>query len=414
MKRRALWIVVSLAALAALAWQGRERLVWLVIEQLDPSYEANAGAAGSWPEYSGADASRPQLAVRLTRVADGFEQITDLQRVPGPGRRLVVLEKGGRAWVLDLDSGARRELLRLAVRTSSEEGLLGLAFHPSFPEDPRFFLNYVTRIGDQDHTRVEAWTAGGAALTGAQPAGVVLEQAQPYQNHNAGALAFGPDGMLYVGFGDGGAARDPHGHGQEGRGWLGSMLRVDVSPAAGYRVPADNPLLDRPDVAPETWALGLRNPWRYSFAPDGRLVIADVGQNAWEEVSVAQPGDNLGWSVREGRHCFNPPEGCPTAGLRDPVYEYGREEGVSITGGAVYMGSGIPLLKGRYVFGDFGTGRIWAIDLPPAGSEGQGPLAEVTALGRWPINPSTFGVDPDGELLVADFNEGVIWRITQP
>ena len=231
---------------------------------------------------------------------------------------------------------------------------------------------------------------------------------QPYANHDAGQLAFGPDGMLYIGWGDGGFRNDPKGSGQDRQTMLGAMLRVDIdNPDGGraYGIPADNPFVNDAGTLDEIYAIGLRNPWRYSFAPDGRLVVADVGQDLWEEVSIVPAGGNLGWNLREGFHCFPPGGSCPSdEPLVEPIYEYGRDDGNSITGGFVDT-SGDEKLNGLYVFGDFVTGRLWAIDLPESGT------ATPRALGRWPILPSTFGQDTQGRVYVADFGSGTIYRI---
>ncbi|HHO50385.1 MAG TPA: dehydrogenase, partial [Deltaproteobacteria bacterium] len=225
--------------------------------------------------------------------------------------------------------------------------------------------------------------------------------------HDAGQLAFGPDGMLYVGLGDGGFRNDPLGAGQDRSTLLGSMLRLDVRTPGRYAVPDDNPFVGIAGVRPEIWAYGLRNPWRYSFTPDGRLVVADVGQNTWEEIDLVSRGDNLGWSLREGSSCFEPPKGCPTVDLTDPIYTYGRKDGGSVTGGVVWTAPGP--LQGRYLFGDFSTGRLWALRLPqPGAAAGQ---AEVTALGRFDLRPSAFGRAPDGRVWVAGFARGAIYQI---
>src|SRR5262245_25141956 len=187
------------------------------------------------------------------------------------------------------------------------------------------------------------------------------------------------------------------------------MLRIDVDRAGegegkgdgprAYRVPADNPFVGKEGWLPEIYALGLRNPWRYTFDPKGRLVVADVGQNLWEEVTVVERGSNHGWNVREARHCFKPKENCQAAGMTDPVYEYGREEGGSITGGYVYEGKSVPALAGKYLFADFTSGRAWALDLPERADGNAG----VWVLGRWSMLPATFGKGADGEVYLADF-----------
>jgi glucose/arabinose dehydrogenase len=324
----------------------------------------------------------------------------------------VVLEKGGAAKWASVVDGASGPLFSVDVLTEAEEGLLGLAFHPRFSENGRFFINYVADLGGQDTTVIEEWRVPpGADLRTAHPKAEhrVLTQEQPFQNHKAGQLAFGPDGLLYVGFGDGGFADDPRGNGQNPKTWLGKMLRIDVDhPADGkaYRVPADNPFVGKEGFLPEIWALGLRNPWRYAFDPKGRMVVADVGQNLWEEVNLLERGDNLGWNTREARHCFKPKSDCRTEGLVDPVYEYDREEGQSITGGYVYEGKSVPALDGKYLVADFTSGRVWALELP---ADRAGPLVEAWAVGRWSMLPATFGKAADGEVYLADFGEGTVY-----
>jgi glucose/arabinose dehydrogenase len=358
-----------------------------------------------------APVGKQERAVRLEQVAGGFKQPTDLQFVPGDPGLVVVLQKEGAARWLDLEGGATGTLLEVPVLSDSEQGLLGLAFHPRYLENGRFFLHYTLRVGRKDVSRVEEWGVPvGADLRKAspRPSKSLLEVEQPYPNHNAGQLAFGPDGFLYIGFGDGGFRADPHGHGQDPRTWLGSMLRIDVDrqqDGRAYAVPDDNPFVGKEGFRPETWAYGLRNPWRYSFDRQGRLWVADVGQDAWEEVAIVRAGENHGWNVREGFACFSPKRNCRSEGLTPPVHVYGRDQGQSITGGYVYEGAALPHLRGRYLFGDFVTGRLWALALNAQGT------AQVTALGRWPILPSTFGQAADGEVYLADFGGGGLYRL---
>jgi len=307
--------------------------------------------------------------------------------------------------------GATSKWFEVDVVTVSEQGLLGLAFHPKFAENGKFYLNYTPSGVRTEVTRIAEWVAPGGDLS-ATPVEtrVILEQEQPYQNHNAGQIAFGPDGLLYIGFGDGGLRADPLSAGQDGNNWLGAMLRVDVdSPADGkeYGIPADNPGLSKPDWKPEVWAIGLRNPWRYSFAPDGRLVVADVGQNLYEEVTILPAGGNAGWSRREAGHCFPPSSSCDKGDLVDPIHEYPRGAGTSITGGYVSTGDAVPALKGKYVFADFTSGRVWALDLP-ATTEGS---ATVHALGKWPALISTFGRDGAGDLYMGDYGKGAVYKL---
>ncbi len=409
--------VAALGVVALACQPVRQQLVVAFTPSYEPTGDVRAVAeqARLRPDYEGRDADRPKIAVTLLPVGRGFAEVTDLQFPPGAAALAVVLTKAGAAHWLHLPDGASGPLFSVKVLTASEEGLLGLAFHPRFAENGRFFLNYVADRDGQDTTVIEEWkVAPGADLRTARPEAVrvLLEVAQPYPNHDAGQLAFGPDGMLYVGLGDGGYRADPHDNGQKPSALLGKMLRISVEPEGGrpYGVPADNPFVGKEGFRPELWALGLRNPWRYSFDGKGRLWVADVGQDRFEELDVVERGRNYGWKVREGRHCFEPGEGCRTEGLVDPVYEYDREDGQSVTGGFVYEGAGIPALAGKYVFGDFVRGRLWAID-PPAALDGTAPLPTPYALGKFALLPSTFGRDPSGELYVGDFASGAIYRL---
>jgi glucose/arabinose dehydrogenase len=239
---------------------------------------------------------------------------------------------------------------------------------------------------------------------------VLLEVEQPYSNHNAGQLAFGPEGYLYVGFGDGGWRGDPHGEGQNPGTFLGAMLRIDVDripPGKSYGIPPDNPGLKIRGAVPELYAYGLRNPWRYSFDPSGRLVVADVGQDRFEEVHIVEGGANLGWPIREGRHCYEPRTQCPTQGLTDPVFELPRAEAASITGGYVYLGRRLPWLDGRYLVGDFLTGGLWALELPQKASG----RAKSKKLGVFPYRFSTFARDHQGEIYSAGYVSGKLLKL---
>lgn len=404
--RIALLTVFGAASIGGALYLAREPVAKKVVESLPMAYSAAVGPLES--SFEGLDATRPRQPVELVPVAIGNVQPTDVQFTPD-GSTLLVLEKKGRLRWFDRSSEATGDTLKMTVRFASEEGLLGLAFHPDFAENGRFYLHYVIDEDGEDTSIVDEWIATTPDLRGEVTRGRrILSLVQPFANHDAGQLQFGPDGYLYIGFGDGGFRNDPRGHGQDLTTWLGAMLRVDVDKqdaGLGYAIPPDNPFLDRPEVRPEIWAYGLRNPWRYSFLADGRLVAADVGQDLWEEVSIVPAGGNMGWNVREGFHCFPPDGSCPGPDdLVDPVYEYGRDDGNSVTGGYEVLAEGP--LKDKYVFGDFVTGRLWAIDL-----SGTGPVTEATSLGRWPILPSTFGRDPEGQLYVADFGSGTIYRI---
>jgi glucose/arabinose dehydrogenase len=358
--------------------------------------------------------SEPRPRVRFETLATGFKEPVDLQFVPGTPELAVVLEKQGSARLVRFGQGGAPSeaslVLELPVRSSSELGLLGWAFHPRYLDNGRFYLNDNPRDSGPLRTRISEWTLPREQLgTGQAPTlrRVLLEIEQPFQNHDGGQVAFGPDGYLYIGMGDGGSRADPHNNGQNMTTMLGKMLRIDVDAEPRYAVPPDNPFVGQRDVRPEIWASGLRNPWRFSFDPRGRLIAADVGQDRFEEVDMIERGDNLGWRVREAAHCFLPAQGCASAGLVDPIFEYGRDAGQSITGGHVYTGGRLPWLRDKYVFGDHVSGRLWALTLPA--SKGQPGQAEP--LGRFPIQFSAFARDAKGELYALDFARGHIIRL---
>jgi glucose/arabinose dehydrogenase len=379
-------------------------------------YEAEGPLTRLEPVFDGKDTGRRRIDVSLLPVAANIAQPTDIQFDPARPHVMVVLEQTGAMKWFDLDAQRSGAVMSFDVATVSEQGLLGMAFHPQFPGQPFFYLNLTPSSGDISRVvEVELKPPADLRTPEVVNTRTVLEVRQPYQNHNAGQLAFGPDGYLYIGWGDGGWMGDPHDHSQNPATWLGSMLRIDVRPSEGrgYSIPPDNPFIDHESAAPETWAYGLRNPWRYSFDEDGRLIVPDVGQNAWEEINIVERGKNYGWRLREGRHCYNPPSDCPTEGLVDPIYEYGREEGLSLTGGYVHTDEYFPGLYGKYIFGDFISGRIWALDLPEDSAPAPA-MPEPFALGRWPLQISTFGRDPHGRLYVADYGRGVVYRIDPP
>jgi glucose/arabinose dehydrogenase len=388
----------------------RSRLVLL----MSPSYAAPDPDAT--PIAPGTDPAAAELgeaiAVELAPIAKGLPQITDVAFVAGKQgelQALVALKTGSVRW-LKVATGMHGKLFELPVLTASEQGLLGLALHPKDPT--RLFVSSVGERDGKDLSRIEEHRISDPSdLTRAKVTRVrlVLELEQPYANHDGGQIVFGPDGMLYVGFGDGGYRDDPRAHGQNGKTWLGSMLRIDVNDAgAAYRVPSDNPFVGNPEFAPETYAYGLRNPWRFSFDPAGRLIVADVGQDAFEEIDIVQAGDNLGWNVREGFACAQKKMSCQSEGLVPPVLVYGRNLGVSVTGGFVYTGSKIEKLRGHYVFGDFASGRLFAMRLPEDRSTR---VERPASLGKHPILISTFARDPSGELYVADFGHGMLYKL---
>ena len=285
----------------------------------------------------------------------------------------------------------------------NEEGLLGLAFHPDYAANGRAFIYYTT--SEAPHTSVVSeFKATGEGLDqrlDLSSEREIFRLKQPYWNHNAGTVAFGPDGMLYVAFGDGGAADDPLDNGQNTGTVFGALLRLDAdaAPDAGknYAVPADNPHVGEPGFLPEIYAHGFRNPWRFSFDRDtGELWLADVGQNLWEEINVVEPGGNYGWSLYEAFHPFPPDRKLAYddgAGLSFPVWEYDHDAGKSITGGHVYRGEQVPELAGKYLYGDYVTGRLWALG---RGADGEAKSNREIAGLKHPV--VSFGEGPDGEV----------------
>jgi glucose/arabinose dehydrogenase len=373
-----------------------------------------------FPYFDPQDEVTPRIHVTLTPVARGLTLPTDIQFLPTPQNDMVVLEQVGRVTRVDVQTGARSRWLDIEViQEGEEQGLLGIAFHPRFGETGRMFVNYTAREAGDTYSFVSEYRVPNPKKALEETPSLVkhlLRVRQPFVNHNGGGMQFGPDGMLYVGFGDGGSGGDPAGHGQNGKTLLGSILRLDVDSLTGgdagaaqalYAIPKDNPFIGREDVVPEAFVIGVRNPWRFSFDPKGRMVVADVGQNLWEEVGFAMAGDNLGWNLLEGRVCYRSPD-CDTKGMRMPLLVYGRDEGQSITGGYVSLAPEPAALRGLYVYGDYVSGKLWALALPL--DENAQAEPRPAELGTWPMHPSTFGRDATGRLYVADHKRGVIYR----
>lgn len=320
--------------------------------------------------------------------------------------RLFVLEQPGRVRIFKQGALVEAPFLDLAdsVSFGGERGLLGLAFHPAYRTNGRFFVNY-SRASDGATIVAEHRVSDEPDV--ARPQGtILLVVEQPYSNHNGGMVAFGPDGYLYVGMGDGGAGGDPGNRGQARRELLGKMLRIDVDEGSPYAIPADNPFAEG-GGRPEIFAYGFRNPWRFSFdRRTGRLWAADVGQNAYEEVSLVGRGGNYGWRIMEGAHCFLPPIGCNRSGLELPVAEY-RNGGArcSITGGYVYRGEQVPELRGTYLFGDYCSGEIFGVREAEVPSDTV--ISPPPVLLDTDLKISSFGEDERGELYVVDHSGGV-------
>jgi glucose/arabinose dehydrogenase len=315
-------------------------------------------------------------------------------------------------------------LIDIATRPSftsgGESGLLGLAVHPNFATNGRFFVNYTRMAGAQLQTVVAEFTAvpAGSNVASGATERVLFTVDQPFTNHNGGGMAFGADGFLYIGLGDGGSGGDPLCNGQNLNTLLGKILRIDVDGArpAGqqYVVPPSNPFANQPNARGEIWVYGLRNPFRFSFDKANLidLYIGDVGQNAFEEVDlVTSGGANLGWSLFEGTHPFS--SGCSIAGAAPtgPIFDYSHAAGdSSVTGGYVYRGASIPDLAGVYVFGDFVSGRVWTLS---RNAQGQWIRSADPALSMGGGNLSAFGQSQDGELWVVRYSTGEVARIRQ-
>jgi uncharacterized protein (TIGR03437 family) len=347
--------------------------------------------------------------IRTVQVASGVSNPTDIQAANDGSGRLFLVQQNGIIRILRGGAVVSRPFLDISSKTTGtgERGLLGLAFPPGFAQSRRFYVHYTDLRGD---------TTLALYLVGADPdladrasEVVLLKVTQPFSNHNGGQISFGRDGFLYFGLGDGGSGGDPQGNGQNRNTLLGKILRLDVESDPGrVRTPASNPFTNVSGARPEIWALGLRNPWRFSFDRDtADLWIADVGQDNYEEVnfqSAASPGgENYGWNRMEGQHCYT--SGCNQAGLVLPVAEYTHAAGgCSITGGFVYRGAGSPGLRGVYLYGDLCSGRIWGIERQGANWSNRQLLASGFSV-------TTFGQDEAGEIYVANATNGTIHRI---
>ena len=339
-----------------------------------------------------------------------FRHLTNLVQPDDGLDRIFVTEQGGRILTFSnrQQVAAPALFLDLSSRVSEagdEEGLLGLAFDPGYRRNGYFYV-YYSAAGPR-RSVVSRFSArqGGQGTADPESELIIMEIPQPYSNHNGGQLAFGPEGHLYVGLGDGGGSGDPHGNGQNKATVLGSILRIDVagsSEGERYRIPADNPFVGAPGARQEIWAYGFRNPWRFSFdRTTGLMWAADVGQNSWEEIDLVQKGVNFGWNVMEGSQCFSPRAGCERAGLQLPVAEYSSAEGCSVIGGYVYRGARLPSLAGAYIYGDFCSGNIWGFRYDGGLREGPRLLAKSGLL------ITSFGLDFADELYILSRDSGI-------
>lgn len=340
---------------------------------------------------------------QLQEIAGGFTRPLLAIGANDGSNRLFIVEQGGRIWVMVNGKVEKQPFLDVSGIVSvdsNERGLLGLAFHPQYKTNGVFFINYTDVDGNTVVARYST-LASNANVADPNSASYVIQIKQPYPNHNGGNIAFGPDGYLYIGMGDGGSQGDPQGNGQNPKALLAKILRLDIDSAQPYAAPKDNPFASDANFAPEVWAMGLRNPWRFSFdRATGDLYIGDVGQNQWEEVNfqaAGQGGLNYGWNIMEATHRYS---GEPVKdGLIAPIAEYSHANGgCSITGGYVYRGETLKALNRVYLFADYCSGKIWS--------------TFRDAAGAWQTNPfidtdfaiSSFGQDDAGELYV--INQG--------
>ncbi len=361
------------------------------------------------------DAPPDPALVTYTQVASDFDRPLLVTHAGDGSGRLFVVEQTGRVWIVEDGMRLATPFLDLSASVTpisgySEQGLLGLAFHPAYAENGRLFVSYTDRQGTSVVAEY-AVAANDPNVVNTASGRELLRVAQPYANHNGGMIAFGPDGYLYISLGDGGSAGDPQGNAQNPWTLLGAILRIDVDgDARPYGIPADNPFALSGLGAPEIWAWGLRNVWRFSFdRTTGDLYLADVGQNQWEEVNF-QPadspgGENYGWNRYEGTHPYS--GGPAPENMILPVAEYAHSEGgCSITGGYVYRGEAIPDLQGVYFYGDWCTGNIFSLYRDTGGNWQS---LRFTQLAGKLI--SSFGEDEAGELYVVDYTGGGIWRM---
>jgi len=328
-------------------------------------------------------------------------------------KRLFICEQTGKIKIIKNGKVLEKPFLDVSSKLDiigksySEKGLLGLAFHPKFKTNGRFFIYYSapTNNSSDDHKSVVGEFRVSADPDVADPNSltIIMEIAEPESNHNGGQLAFGPDGFLYIGVGDGGGAGDQHGvigNGQDPSSLHGKILRIDVDSKRPYAVPSDNPFIKLKNAKPEIWAYGLRNPWRFSFdRKTGKLFCADVGQNEWEEIDIILKGKNYGWRVMEGNHCYDPKNNCNKMNLELPIAEYNHNKGISVTGGYVYRGKNMPAFIGKYIFADWKGNMFYLEEVG-----GKWVLHDLAIEGKTnsdlDININSFGEDETGEIYI--------------
>lgn len=340
-----------------------------------------------------------------------FRKLTNFVQPDAGQNHIFVTEQAGRILVFQNEKETAQTEIFLDIRDRvneghNEEGLLGLAFDPEYLVNGYFYVYYSATSPRRSVVSRFSVSQSDPTVADSRSEIIIMEIPQPYGNHNGGQLAFGPDGYLYIGLGDGGSSGDPLGNGQSLATILGTILRIDVASASeehNYGIPPDNPFVDINGTHGEIWAYGLRNPWRFSFdAETGFLWAGDVGQKKWEEVLIVRKGLNYGWNVMEGFHCFSTDSDCDVSGVELPVVEYGHSPGgCSITGGYVYRGQDIQWLVGTYLYGDFCSGRIWGLRY-----DGDSVVQNELLLDS-DIYITSFGEGLDGTLYILSRNEGI-------
>ncbi len=356
------------------------------------------------PGVSPKAAPRPPIV--LQPVVTGLSSPAYVAQPADGSGRLFIVEQAGLIRIFRPGLGLLSTPfldIRSRVVSGGEQGLLSVAFHPSYASNRRFFVYYTSLTGGL-HLVIAEYrvSAGNPDIADPTETVVLTIPHGSFTNHNGGLNLFGPDGMLYIGPGDGGGGGDPLGSGQNLNTLLGKILRIDINAGAPYVIPGDNPFINTPGARGEIWAYGLRNPWRFSFdRVTGQLYIADVGQSSWEEIDLGGPGRNYGWNVTEGTHCYPPGSSCAITGFTLPVTEYDHSQGCSVTGGYVYRGSRVPELIGQYLFGDYCSGRLWALGGSPRTFWMQ---RQVLVTG---FNISSFGEDQNGEVYIVDYSGSI-------
>ena len=380
-------------------------LLWAVL------LVSSLASCGGGSSTAGAPPST--LAITTQVVVTGLTSPLDLEHPNDGSGRLFVVEQGGTIRIIQNGALLPQPFLDISskVMVENEMGLLGVTFHPNFATNRKFYVNYTRNNAGQFQSVIAEYLASATNPNQSDPATerilLTVDQVGNFDNHKAGQLAFGADGFLYFGLGDGGSGGDPFGHGQNTQILLGKLMRIDVnstSPGKQYAIPADNPFVSGGGL-PEIYAYGFRNPWRFSFdSPTGRLFMADVGQDMFEEIDIVQKGGNYGWNTMEGMHCFNPPSGCNMTGLSLPIIEISHPEAIAVIGGFVYHGTAVAGMQGMYIFGDL-SGKIWSLTEAPANTFTRSLLATPG------FNISSFGQDDAGELYVMDISNGRVLKI---